>query len=337
MTEARRPGMQSPFLWLALLLLPALPAIAGSAPPAESQPKTADPTVQKLVDRTLRELVFVPGGTFWMGDYVHGKYESEGEQWWTSQLDNKVQHQVTLDAFHIQKHEVTYGEYDVFTRATGRPLAQLEALKAHMPNRVPDRPAGVNWYQARDYCRWLGQVTGLPFDLPTEAQWEYAARSRGQWVGIANDTGYPDRGRNLAPFERYGHAVCQYPANPLGLCDMSGNALEWVRDWYAVDYYAYSPRHNPQGPKTGTKKILRGGSFIQGIREWTAYQRDKEEPGKIYHWQGFRCVVNLDRPLPQAIRPPDEATIRQRLTGALPPVYPPGSHNLPPEEIRYDD
>ena len=326
-------------LLFSLLVLSALPAIAGSTPPEEpeSQPAApADPAVRQLIDRTLRELVFVPGGTFWMGDYVHGKYDSEGEQWWTSQLDNKVQHQVTLDAFHIQKHEVTYGEYDVYTQATGKPPVQARALRVDMPYRKPNKPAGVNWYQARDYCRWLGELTGLPFDLPTEAQWEYAARSRGQWVGIANDTGYPDEGRNVAPFERYGHPVCQYPANPLGLCDMSGNVAEWVRDWYAVDYYAHSPRHNPQGPETGTKKVQRGGSFIRDIRQWTAFQRDKLEPETIYHWQGFRCVVNLDQPLPQAMIPPDEDTIRRRLTGALPPVYPPGSHNLPPEEIRYD-
>jgi len=315
------------------LLLP-LAACGGKNEEAQQQ------AVQALIDRTLSELVFVEGGTFWMGDYLHGLYPgNEGEpQWWSMGSDNKVQHQVTLDSFHIQKHEVTYDEFDTYTKATQQPLLRERSLRGKRPFRQPNRPANANWHQARAYCLWLGEQTGLPFDLPTEAQWEYAARSRGQWVGVATDDGYPDFGRNLPNFERYPHDVCTYPPNPLGLCDMSANVAEWVLDWYATDYYLYSPQKNPQGPPSGELKVTRGGSIMTDPHlAWNAYRRDASNPEKGLYIHGFRCVVNTAEPIPQAHIPPDDAEVKHRLArGLLPPIPPPGSNNiiLPDESTR---
>ncbi len=321
-----------PRILLAVLLT--LPLAACSRDDPLNPPTATEQEVQALIDRTLSELVFVQDGTFWMGDYVHGMYPGNGdsEQWWSMPPDNKVQHQVALDGFHIQKHEVTYAEYDIYTRATGKPL--LYRQYRHMPNTQPNRPANATWYQARAYCQWLGEQTGLPFDLPTEAQWEYAARSRGKWVGVATDDGYPDFGRNLPNYEDYGHDVCRFPPNPLGLCDMTANAAEWVYDWYAPDYYQHSPRKNPKGPETGTLKVLRGGSFQDSqTLGWSVYRRDAHPPDKTLYYLGFRCVVNRDTPLPQAHIPPSDAEIEKRIArGKLPPLYPPGSNNLYPDE-----
>src|SRR5690606_4851307 len=118
-------------------------------------------------------------------------------------------------------------------------------------------------------CDWLGQLTGLPFALPTEAQWEFAARSRGQNTPYATDTGRVEKDPYLRPPREYidpstppkGNAlvhssatferrpVGSYPPNPLGLYDMTGNVAEWTRDWFQEDYYQRISKHNPAGPE----------------------------------------------------------------------------------------
>jgi len=158
-------------------------------------------------------------------------------------------------------------------------------------------PAHVDWYEAEKYCSWLGAVSGLPFSLPTEAQWEYAARSRGKFLAVATDDGTykitdgfynrdgsgGPQGINISTTrdrKEFAKAlgwkvdslislpVDQYPPNPLGLYAMSDNGFEWVSDWYDPDYYRTSPVLNPQGPpapvykgeETANKyaKVMRG-------------------------------------------------------------------------------
>ena len=285
-----------------------------------------DPEVSALVERTLSGLVYVKGGSFWMGDYLHD-WQGSGvvhNGYWSHGMDNKHPHKVTLDGFHIQAREVTFGEYDVFTRATGRPLLDGDAIDhPFLKYRQPRKPATPDWHGARAYCRWLGEVTGLPFDLPTEAQWEYAARSRGYWVGFATDTGRVELDRNFARYERWGHEVGKYPPNPLGLYDMSGNVKEWVLDWYAADYYERSPERNPRGPETGTKKVMRGGSYGESPGGSTVYGRRAVKPEMSVYINGFRCVVNVSEPLAGA-RVPDlqaiDAYLRPREDLPNPPL-----------------
>ncbi|MGD8571548.1 MAG: SUMF1/EgtB/PvdO family nonheme iron enzyme, partial [Gammaproteobacteria bacterium] len=209
-------------------------------------------------------------------------------------------HKVTLDSYYIQKYEVTYAEYDTFTKKTGRPLSNMDNVGD--PKRQPKIPAGVpSWYAAKDYCLWLGEQSGLPFDLPTEAQWEYAARSRGKPVPYATDTGFLDKGRNYGKYVKEAGNndivfVGSHPPNPLGLYDMHGNVDEWVNDWYDENYYNTSPEQNPNGPETGEKKVLRGGSVIGTQSYNTVYSRFKEKPDMNgYSFSGVRCVINLQK------------------------------------------
>ena len=282
--------------------------------------KNIDAKVRALVDETLKNMVFVKGGSFMMGDYVHipiseGRYPA----YWSHGMDSKPAHKVALDGFHIGKYEVTFREYDIYTHATNRPPLAPRALKVKMPYRQPDKPAiEVTWQMARNYCHWLGHLTGLPFELPTEAQWEYAARSRGRYVGFATDTGLADIGRNFPPFERYGHPVGKYPPNPLGIYDMSANVDEWVLDWYAEDYYQHSPEKNPKGPESGTKKVIRGGSYRESPGGSTVYSRKAVTPDTDLSTLGFRCVINQPTPIPQA-HIPDDAEVEKALAPYLKP------------------
>ncbi len=231
---------------------------------------------QRVIDHTLDSLVFVEGGTFTMGH---------------PQVTKTVE--VTLDSYSIQAYEVSYWEFDTFTQATGRPFQNEEAMGE--PLREPPNAAWrVTWYDAQGYCHWLGELTDLPFELPTEAQWEYAATSRGtRRAFYATDDGTLDYGRNYPGSEAPWHPEPSgtYPPNPLGMYDMTGNVTEWVLDWHDRNYYEKSPGINPQGPETGTTKIHRGGSVVGTQRYNVLYRRS---PGlKPDDKQGgLRCVIN---------------------------------------------
>ncbi|RBD27355.1 sulfatase modifying factor 1, partial [Xanthomonas oryzae pv. oryzae] len=178
------------------------------------------------------------------------------------------------DGYAITAHKITYADYDVYTDATGKPkIAQYARDKKY--RNLPDIPAGVNWSDAQSYCRWVGQQIGKKMDLPTEAQWEYAARSGGKMVVWSTDNGKIDNGRNVASVDQeegfrsehgyiYGPVpIGKYPPIPLGLYDMIDHGFEWARDWYAE---SYDPKDlkNPQGPKTGTEKVQRAHSDSGG-------------------------------------------------------------------------
>jgi formylglycine-generating enzyme required for sulfatase activity len=294
---------------MACLLL----AACTQAPPI----KAKDPKFQALVDRTLKNMVFVEGGSYMMGDPGDELVASFGDQAFFFYLpckDNKPAHKVTLDSYYMGKFEVTYEEHDLFTTATGRELTNKRdwdriwsketgelSREVSLGQRAPEIPVGVNWHGAKEYCQWLGEQTGLPFDLPTEAQWEYAARSRGKVVSFAKDTGFVERGVNYPPPPSTDNPLPpgNFPPNPLGLHDMSGNAYEWVVDWYDPEYYSRSLEYDPQGPESGKTKVIRGGGVNNSpggsstvLREGS-YKYEKE-----YRSVGFRCVINTDKPLP---------------------------------------
>jgi formylglycine-generating enzyme required for sulfatase activity len=231
--------------------------------------------------------------------------------------DSSPLHTVTLDGFYMMAYKVTYEEFDIFTDATGAERVDMDEISVR--HRAPKRPAGVNWLGAKAYCGWLGKVTGMPFDLPTEAQWEYAARSGGRRVLFATDNGKLDRGRNFPKIWEDGPEpplpdVGSYPPNPAGLYGMSEDTGEWVDDWYDQKYYSVSPTANPRGPKKGTLKAQRGsvgGSaeiaaavFMRGhglprTMHTTFPNGDIDHPVKVpmpgyssYKVDNFRCVVN---------------------------------------------
>jgi len=225
--------------------------------------------VEALLERTQEHLVYVKGGSFEMGDA--GQISAEaGYLPWSVEQDDKHLHKVTLDGYYIMDRQVSYADYDTYTEATGQPKINTNNSSSH--TRAPDVPAGVDWYQARDYCQWLAEQSGRPYALPTEAQWEYAARSRGKMLPYATNTGllrpgenYPAREERQQMTPEYdSHSpyplAKKYPPNPLGIYQMGLNGYEWVSDWYGEDYYEHSPVQNPTGPETGTLKVRRGGS-----------------------------------------------------------------------------
>ncbi|MBZ9559471.1 MULTISPECIES: SUMF1/EgtB/PvdO family nonheme iron enzyme [unclassified Modicisalibacter] len=278
--------------------------------------------IDALLDRTEKHLVHVEGGSFQMGDFGPKDPKSDHLPWSFKQ-DDKHLHKVTLDGFYISDRQVTYADYDVYTQATGQP--KINTDNSSSETRAPDVPAGVDWYQARDYCQWLAEQSGQPYALPTEAQWEYAARSRGKMLPYATDTGLLKLGENYPTREERRQAspaddpaaplpvMKKYPPNPLGVYQMGLNGYEWVSDWYGEDYYEHSPVHNPTGPESGTLKVRRGGETSgggyvglvtvirspynpdlalmppEGVTDGLEMYANRKQPALM---STFRCVVN---------------------------------------------
>ncbi|MGV8916512.1 MAG: formylglycine-generating enzyme family protein [Pseudomonas sp.] len=261
-----------------------------------------------MIEKSIDNMVTVEGAIFLMGDF--GPLVGEMLPF-TRHHDDKKLHDVRLDDFKMSKYKVTYDDYDVYRIATNQKKLTV-SLSDYYPKIIAGGvSASVIWQQAKDYCLWLGEKTGKKFDLPSEAQWEYAARSRGQFLPFATDDGTIDKGRNVPTGEEKKKMTGMfypfypdgmYPPNPLGLYDMGLSGSEWTNDWYAEDYYWQSPENNPPGPETGTEKVLRGytgGDFQLAL---TMYRQSAVlipvNPGTTFEKNGilpgyvFRCVIN---------------------------------------------
>jgi len=191
-------------------------------------------------------------------------------------------HTVYVDAFYMDRTEVTFERYRRSMAETGyRPEAEWD------PEPVAEHPVNVTWADARAYCEWAGKR------LPTEAEWEEAARGGAEsWVFPWGDALEPDacnceeirtRGWGITP-------VGSFPPNGYGLYDMAGNFKEWCTDRWDDSYYAVSPKHNPQGPDAGPCHILRGGCYMGKPVEVRCAMRDADLP-KCDCW-GFRCAMD---------------------------------------------
>ncbi len=268
--------------------------------------------VAKLKKKTLADLVYVRGGSFLRGDFA--KLAGIGAAL-TANVDDKVVREITLSDFWIGKYKITYAEFDVFTDATERKRTGMEY---DGEGRHPLVPAGAYWQEAKDYCLWLGQITGYPFDLPTEAQWEYAARSRGQFFATATDNGHLDYGRNspldvqskkisrgYAQTADKRYAIALFPPNPLGLYDMAYMTWEWTNDWYAENSYETADQADPRGPAKGLTKVIRSWSIWNGQILGTNIWRKSQKPipdGSVIFGEympkptssspTLRCVIN---------------------------------------------
>lgn len=269
----------------------------------------------KTVVRSLDEMVFIEGGEFEMGDFgAPCDFDQTNMGTWpygyepdelcpiTGSYDDDHLHKVRLSSYYLASYQTRLGAFDLFRTSQGLPLfdAEYRKRKDLAGEFDPNKPAPPKeWQESKDYCLWLGQLSGYPVDLPTEAQWEYAARNRGQYVQFPTDTGSLDYGRNIPRDEDTDiHPVGQFAPNPLGLYDMAGNATDWVNDWYDPDYYRTSPADNPQGPTTGTQKIRRGSNYFESgwqsantARRWA----DKPEQDGYYPGTSFRCAIQLDQ------------------------------------------
>lgn len=296
----------------------------GNQPPQTRSQKAEAKAPQAFLDKQRKNLKFVEGGSFQMGDF--GPLHSEEKLYYSSAQDNKPLHKVTLDSFSMAAYKIMYEDYDVYAETAGVPRTGKVAQERG--RRHPKIAASVNWQQARDYCQWLGRQLNLPMDLPTEAQWEYAARNRGQFWVVATDNGKMELGRNARTFdERSAYAkhvgltrlepslpLGVFPPNPLGLYDMMTEGLEWMLDWYDPGYYAKSPEKNPKGPETGTRKVLRSSDSANGehliMGDGLSFTRNSlaPDPSKDPVNEGLsdpsagyttRCVVNQPTPVLQ--------------------------------------
>ncbi|WP_256657588.1 SUMF1/EgtB/PvdO family nonheme iron enzyme [Pseudomonas sp. ACM7] len=271
--------------------------------------------VLNTVVQSIDNMVFVEGGQFDMGDFGWiCEYDEKDVCTWPCGQDpeqlcnisrdgnDDFVHPVKLSSYYLSKFQTRLGDFDVFFIAQGKPILdnkdrEQEDLK-HL--YAPNLPAPTqSWQEAKDYCLWVGQLSGYPVDLPTEAQWEYAARSRGQHVLFPTDNGSLNFGRNF-PVKSGGStfAVDSFTPNPLGIYNLSGNATDWVNDWYGKDYYQQSPMDNPQGPKTGTQRVRRGSNYPEGpIGAAPVVRRWADAPSKDAHYPGtsFRCAVQTDK------------------------------------------
>lgn len=216
-------------------------------------------------------MVFVPSGSFTMG--LSGTL---------SDVVERLEHNVYLDSYWINKYEVTNHQYRQCL-LSGNCDGNIDNYPAN------NYPAGmVNWYQAINYCEWVGGR------LPTEAEWEKAARGvDGRLFPWGNTQPNCDIA-NLDGCVGGTVPVGSYPNNisPYGAYDMAGNVWEWVSDWYDEAYYSWSPYENPMGPESGDTKLRRGGSWFDNYRNLYATYRLQLEPSMFGTNQGFRCVLS---------------------------------------------
>jgi len=222
--------------------------------------------------------VRVPAGEFLMGSDTWKDPNAEG--------DELPQHRLRLGEYWIGKYPVTNAQYKVFVDATGHPPpGHWEGGK--IPAGKENHPVvNVSWHDAAAFCAWAG------LRLPTEAEWEKAARGADGRIYPWGDK-WDARKANTSEGGRGGTTpVGAYPAgaSPYGALDMAGNVWEWVADWYGEGYYSQSPRENPLGPASGTYRVVRGGSWVLDLRDVRAAYRYRNHPDARLDNFGFRCA-----------------------------------------------
>jgi len=245
------------------------------------------------------KMLDIPAGTFAMGC-------TSGDT--NCSKDEKPAHQVTLAAFQMSRYEITNAQYCEFLNEKGKHHGaylwiDIERKDAHIQLRngkyapkfsfSANRPVvKVTWHGASTYCRWLSKKTGKKYALPTEAQWEYAARGGQDHFYAGSDD--INRVAAYTKTARHAHEVhSKRLPNGYGLHDMSGNVWEWCADWYKEDHYT-NKTSAEKGPKSGNKRVLRGGSWREDAVPCRVSHRSWYYPVYSSHNVGFRCVVNLD-------------------------------------------
>jgi eukaryotic-like serine/threonine-protein kinase len=226
----------------------------------------------RITQKILMIFIQIPAGEFIMGTNAKNVPPNE-----------KPQHLVYLDEFWIGKVPVTNAQYHPF-----------EPKQKFLPRNGNHPVVDISWDNANDYCAWLVKRTGCRLRLPTDAEWEKAARGTDGRV-------YP-WGNETPTCSKANYAGCvggtslagKYPqgASPYGILDMAGNVWEWTADWYAEDYYKRSPEKNPQGPEHGISRVIRGSSWDNVKSSLRTSLRNAFGPDFAHgHDLGFRCVL----------------------------------------------
>ncbi len=221
----------------------------------------------------------------------------------TGQDNEKPVHSVWIDEFLLAACQVTNAEYAHFRRETASspPPFWNDSAFSH-----PQQPVvGVSWHEAVRFCEWLSATAGQNFRLPTEAEWERAARGGNHDAGALFPWGdtppleLPNYAARCDAYWKSGpEPVGRAEPNAYGLYNMCDNVHEWCSDWYAADYYAASPERNPCGPESGVRRASRGGSWRHHIKMSRCAARSSIPPEFQYADYGFRvaCEVQSDKP-----------------------------------------
>ena len=246
-----------------------------SKPKVEKAKSNSAPTInrQAELNKLINNMVYVSGGTFTMG--------ATSEQGSEVYLEEKPTHSVTLSSFYLCKYEVTQA---LWRAVMGKNPSHFKG------NSLPVEQ--VSWYDCQTFISQLNSLTGRKFLLPTEAEWEYAARggnrSRGYKYSGSNNLSdvawYPDNSGDKA------HPVGSKSPNELGLYDMSGNVWEWCSDWDGA--YSSSSQTNPTGPSSGWYRVYRGGSWYHVADFCRLSYRRSEVPNRRYVSFGFRLALS---------------------------------------------
>jgi len=232
------------------------------------------------------EMVSIQGGTFRMG-CVSGSKDCAS--------DEKPVHTVTVGSFLMGKYEVTFDEWDACVAGGGCSHYPVNKKKAARGQRAVNN---VSWDDAQEYIKWLNQETGKQYRLPTEAEWEYAARAgtktKYSWGNSKNAAGkyawYDKNAYDVGVKYAHTHSVGTKKPNPWGLYDMHGNVWEWVQDWYDKKAYSNSAKNNPTGPSSGRSRVYRGGGWLHDARYLRSAYRISVSPGYRYNNLGFRLM-----------------------------------------------
>lgn len=272
-------------------------------------PQTSNPLLLTLAQGVTMELVCVPAGEFLMGSADSDK---------AAKVNEMPQHTVNLDEYLIGKYDVTNAQFRIFVQATGyKTTAEMVGvtytydgsnwvyrlgadwqhpwgLNSTLSGKDNHPVVCVSFYDAVAFSKWVTQVTGRKVALPTEAQWEKAARGTdGRIYPWGNQP--PDSSRlNFGENVRNTTEVGKYsPAgdSPYGAADMAGNVWQFTADWFHEEYYATSPVNNPQGPALGQYRVLRGGSWGKDSCFSRSAYRSGDPPDYFTGRCGFRVVV----------------------------------------------
>jgi formylglycine-generating enzyme required for sulfatase activity len=228
---------------------------------------------------SLPTLVRIPAGNFLMGSD-------------TGQDNERPVHSVSIDAFDLAACQVTNADHARFLEATA---ADAPPFFDHPDFSHPQQPVvAVSWFQAIAYCEWLSQMTSRHFRLPTEAEWERAARGGTDGKLFPWGDAPPESLDLYAQRWKSGpEPVGFHEQNAYGLFDICANVHEWCSDWFAADYYAVSPVRNPQGPPRGERRSSRGGSWRHHIKVTRCAARSSIPPAFQYADYGFRVACSL--------------------------------------------
>jgi formylglycine-generating enzyme required for sulfatase activity len=252
-----------------------------------SEKKPGKPLAIRINPKDGAELVWIPPGEFTMGTNDATSFKPEGPS-----------HKITLDGYWIYRNVVTVAQYRKYCEATGRKMP--DAPKWGWKDDHP--MVYVTWKEAVKYCDWAGA------QLPTEAQWEKAARGEDGRRYPWGDTWDAEvaRASKIKPGSAGSTAPAgSFPkgASPYGVLDMAGNVFQWCSDWYDPEYYQRSPQKNPTGPETGMERVIRGGGWNIHIPNYLrTTMRFRYEPDIAGHNGGFRCVVIGEPPTAEEIK-----------------------------------